>query len=135
MTVRSHLAEIFRQGLWASLTGGWFYDPGQSLFCNTVHLYMWLVLLLLPLLFSLATGGSKLSWALISGYAVVVLTIFAVLKTAVWYLHSIFDKNDPILITKADSDTAGGHSRQLSIVTEGWVQSNVEHLQTADQRG
>uniref|UniRef100_A0A914W0W0 Pecanex-like protein n=1 Tax=Plectus sambesii TaxID=2011161 RepID=A0A914W0W0_9BILA len=119
MTVRSHLAEIFRQGLWASLTGGWFYDPAQSLFCNTVHLYMWLVLLLLPLLFSLATAGSHFSWTFTSGYVIIIVVIFAVLKTIVWYIHGIFDKNDPILVTKGDSEAVGGHSRQLSIVTEG----------------
>ena len=45
----SHTLEILRQGLWASLTGGWFYDPHQSVFCNTFHLYLWLFLLCFPL--------------------------------------------------------------------------------------
>ena len=44
----SHILEILRQGLWASLTGGWFYDPHQSVFCNTFHLYLWLFLLCFP---------------------------------------------------------------------------------------
>lgn len=44
----SQTLEILRQGVWASLTGGWFYDPHQNLFCNTVHLYIWLFLLCLP---------------------------------------------------------------------------------------
>ena len=44
----SHALEILRQGIWASLTGGWFYDPHQSIFCNTFHLYLWLFLLCLP---------------------------------------------------------------------------------------
>lgn len=50
MTIRSHLSEILRQGVWGSLTGGWYYDPRQSLFANTVHMYLWLVLFLLPML-------------------------------------------------------------------------------------
>lgn len=45
----SQTLEILRQGVWASLTGGWFYDPHQDVFCNTFHLYIWLLLLCLPL--------------------------------------------------------------------------------------
>lgn len=44
----SQTLEILRQGVWASLTGGWFYDPHQDVFCNTLHLYIWLFLLCLP---------------------------------------------------------------------------------------
>lgn len=44
----SQLLEILRQGIWASLTGGWFYDPHQDMFHNTFHLYIWLFLLCLP---------------------------------------------------------------------------------------
>lgn len=44
----SQTLEILRQGVWASLTGGWFYDPHQDEFCNTFHLYLWLFLLCLP---------------------------------------------------------------------------------------
>lgn len=44
----SQTLEILRQGVWASLTGGWFYDPHQDVFCNTFHLYLWLFLLCLP---------------------------------------------------------------------------------------
>uniref|UniRef100_A0AC34FBU5 Pecanex-like protein n=1 Tax=Panagrolaimus sp. ES5 TaxID=591445 RepID=A0AC34FBU5_9BILA len=32
MTIGSHVAEIARQGVWASLTGGWSYEPSNSLF-------------------------------------------------------------------------------------------------------
>ncbi|KAH0999799.1 hypothetical protein HUJ04_013568 [Dendroctonus ponderosae] len=44
----SQTLEIIRQGVWASVTGGWFYDPSQNLFCNTFHLYIYLFLLCLP---------------------------------------------------------------------------------------
>lgn len=44
----SQTLEILRQGVWASLTGGWFYDPHQDEFCNTFHLYLWLFLLCMP---------------------------------------------------------------------------------------
>lgn len=44
----SQTLEILRQGVWASLTGGYFYDPHQGVFCNVVHLYLWLYLLCSP---------------------------------------------------------------------------------------
>ena len=44
----SHILDILRQGIWASLTGGWFYDPQHNVFCNTVHLYHWMFLLAFP---------------------------------------------------------------------------------------
>lgn len=50
MTFCSHLKEIARQGIWASLTGGWYYEPTYTIFCNTVHLYIWLLLFLFPLI-------------------------------------------------------------------------------------
>lgn len=58
MTVGSHVAEIVRQGIWASLTGGWYYEPGYTLFCNAVHLYLWLILFLIPLLLGLCSFSS-----------------------------------------------------------------------------
>lgn len=41
MTIGDHIAEIARQGIWASLTGGWCYEPSNTIFCNTIHLYIW----------------------------------------------------------------------------------------------
>ena len=44
----SQTLEILRQGVWASLTGGWFFDPHQEIFTNTFHFYLWILLLCLP---------------------------------------------------------------------------------------
>jgi hypothetical protein len=44
----SQTLDILRQGVWASLTGGWFYDPYQDVLANTFHLYIWLFLLVMP---------------------------------------------------------------------------------------
>ena len=49
----SHILDVLRQGIWASLTGGWFFDPNLSLFINTFHLYLWMLLLALPLILHL----------------------------------------------------------------------------------
>jgi len=51
----SHVVEVLRQGLWASLTGGWFYDPYLSLFSNTFHLYLWLLLFVAPFVIQLVS--------------------------------------------------------------------------------
>lgn len=44
----SQTLEILRQGIWASLTGGWFFDPHKTTFANAVHLYLYLFLLCSP---------------------------------------------------------------------------------------
>jgi hypothetical protein len=44
----SQTLDILRQGVWASVTGGWFYDPYQDVLANTFHLYVWLFLLVMP---------------------------------------------------------------------------------------
>lgn len=46
----SQVLQILRQGVWASLTGGWFFDPHQSTFSNCFHLYVWIFLLIFPFL-------------------------------------------------------------------------------------
>lgn len=44
----SQTLQILRQGVWASVTGGWYYDPDQNTFVNAFHLYIWLFLLCFP---------------------------------------------------------------------------------------
>jgi len=45
-----HVLVILQQGIWASATGGWFFDAHQNIFSNTFHLYVWLFLLCLPMM-------------------------------------------------------------------------------------
>ena len=44
----SQTLEILRQGVWASLFGGWFYDPSMGVLANTFHLYVWILLVCTP---------------------------------------------------------------------------------------
>ena len=44
----SQTLDILRQGVWASLCGGWFYDPHQPVLANTFHLYIWMFLMVTP---------------------------------------------------------------------------------------
>lgn len=45
----SQVVQTLRQGVWASLTGGWYHDPDQDKFNNSCHLYLWIFLLMMPL--------------------------------------------------------------------------------------
>ncbi|KAM3719263.1 Pecanex-like protein [Dirofilaria immitis] len=94
MTVGSHVAEIVRQGIWASLTGGWYYEPSYTLFCNAVHLYLWLILFLIPLLFGLSFNSISSVYVTVA-YVTFIVLLFIILKFTVSYLHNLFDTVDP----------------------------------------
>ncbi|KAG8189936.1 hypothetical protein JTE90_009077 [Oedothorax gibbosus] len=82
--------EILRQGVWASFTGGWFYDPRQDHFCNIAHLYIWLVLLCLP--FGVYMWApSFIFWVV---YCLIVGVVFTVLKVINVQMHKMFDNGD-----------------------------------------
>ncbi|XP_073946549.1 pecanex [Choristoneura fumiferana] len=101
----SQTLEILRQGVWASLTGGWFYDPHQNLFCNTVHLYVWLFLLCLPFSVYLYFPPASLGWVV---YCVLVALLFTALKVLNHGLHHMYDTSECILQpgTQPADDTA-----------------------------
>lgn len=92
------MTEIARQGMWASLTGGWYYEPSNSMLCNTIHLYLWLVLFVLPLLLGML--AVNLFSSLVIMYFVFIFVLFFLVKMVVMYLHRIFDKTEPTVITK-----------------------------------
>ncbi|RVE48182.1 hypothetical protein evm_007136 [Chilo suppressalis] len=91
----SQTLEILRQGVWASLTGGWFYDPHQNLFCNTVHLYIWLFLLCLPFSVYLYFPPASLGWIT---YCALVALLFTCLKLLNHGLHHMYDTSECIII-------------------------------------
>lgn len=60
MGMGSQTLQILRQGVWAALSGGWYYDPHQATFVNALHLYLWLFLLGLPFtLYMVSCGGGE----------------------------------------------------------------------------
>ncbi|KAF5282134.1 hypothetical protein FQR65_LT02831 [Abscondita terminalis] len=89
----SQTLEILRQGIWASITGGWFYDPHQDVFCNTFHLYLWLLLLCLPFTIYLYFPPSLITWYLYCG---IVSITFAVIKLVNYGLHHMYDTTECI---------------------------------------
>ncbi|XP_017034670.1 protein pecanex [Drosophila kikkawai] len=85
----SQTLEILRQGVWASLTGGYFYDPHQGVFCNVVHLYLWLYLLCSPFVAYLYFPSTWLTWCL---YCVLTSLTILMVKLANLALHRLYDR-------------------------------------------
>uniref|UniRef100_A0A3Q2TFL4 Pecanex-like protein n=1 Tax=Fundulus heteroclitus TaxID=8078 RepID=A0A3Q2TFL4_FUNHE len=84
----SQALQILRQGVWASLTGGWYVDPHQSTFSNCFHLYLWIFLLAFPFLLYMALPPSLV----VAGvYSAVVAIFFTAIKVVNYRLHAMFD--------------------------------------------
>ncbi|XP_057670879.1 pecanex-like protein 1 isoform X2 [Diorhabda carinulata] len=90
----SQTLEILRQGVWASLTGGWFYDPHQDVFCNTFHLYIWLYLLCVPFCIYVYCPPSLTVWYFYCGSVTLGLTV---LKLVNYGLHYMYDTKECII--------------------------------------
>uniref|UniRef100_A0A3P9PXB6 Pecanex-like protein n=1 Tax=Poecilia reticulata TaxID=8081 RepID=A0A3P9PXB6_POERE len=84
----SQALQILRQGVWASLTGGWYVDPHQSTFSNCIHLYLWIFFLAFPFLLYMALPPSLV----VAGvYSAVVAIFFTAIKVVNYRLHAMFD--------------------------------------------
>lgn len=117
MTISNHIAEIARQ-LLASLTGGWCYDSTNSIFCNTVHLYIWGTFFTLPIILGLlASSTQTLNTSIIIAYVGFIVIFFLFLKIILVYLHNIFDTVEPLIDTKKSSkkSTSGGNAEHSRI--------------------
>ncbi|XP_058445647.1 protein pecanex isoform X2 [Malaya genurostris] len=85
----SQTLEILRQGVLASLTGGWFYDVHQNVFCNAVHLYIWLFLLFLPFIIYMYFPTTVLVWSIYCVLIAIIISFFKFINVA---LHRMYDK-------------------------------------------
>ncbi|XP_052444861.1 pecanex-like protein 1 [Carassius gibelio] len=84
----SQVLQILRQGVWASLSGGWYVDPHQSTFSNCFHLYLWIFLLAFPFLLYMALPASLV----VAGvYCAVIAAFFTAIKAVNFRLHAMFD--------------------------------------------
>uniref|UniRef100_A0A8D3D6M2 Pecanex-like protein n=1 Tax=Scophthalmus maximus TaxID=52904 RepID=A0A8D3D6M2_SCOMX len=89
----SQALQILRQGVWASLTGGWYVDPHQSTFSNCFHLYLWIFLLAFPFLLFMALPPTLV----VAGvYSAVVAVFFTAIKVVNFRLHAMFDLGEII---------------------------------------
>ncbi|KAM4828485.1 pecanex-like protein 2 [Thomomys bottae] len=89
----SQVPQLLRQGVWAALTGGWYHDPAHSTFTNSCHLYLWLFLLLLPLVLHLAFPPNAATALL---YCSLVTVFFAAIKLVSYRLHLMFDEGEVV---------------------------------------
>uniref|UniRef100_A0A7N8YKF4 Pecanex-like protein n=1 Tax=Mastacembelus armatus TaxID=205130 RepID=A0A7N8YKF4_9TELE len=110
----SQALQILRQGVWASLTGGWYVDPHQSTFSNCFHLYLWIFLLAFPFLLYMALPPSLV----VAGvYSAVVAVFFTAIKVVNYRLHAMFDLGE-IVEKKQASLTADGQSQENTLMIE-----------------
>uniref|UniRef100_A0A3B3ZY81 Pecanex-like protein n=1 Tax=Periophthalmus magnuspinnatus TaxID=409849 RepID=A0A3B3ZY81_9GOBI len=90
----SQVVQTLRQGVWASLTGGWYHDPEQNKFNNSCHLYLWIFLLMLPLSLHLALPPTTMA---LSIYCSSVTVFFILIKMANYRLHVMFDEGEAVI--------------------------------------
>uniref|UniRef100_A0A4W3HH45 Pecanex-like protein n=1 Tax=Callorhinchus milii TaxID=7868 RepID=A0A4W3HH45_CALMI len=128
----AQLLDLLGQGVWASLTGGWYFDPHQSRFSNTFHLYLWLSLLGLPLVLHLVSealpGHSRVALGL---YCCTVAVLFAVIKTINYRLHVMFEEGEVIQQSSVAQTDTGAKDRASS----GRLNNNEQELVLSSSRG
>ncbi|XP_035387373.1 pecanex-like protein 1 [Electrophorus electricus] len=89
----SQTLQILRQGVWASITGGWYYDPHQNTFVNALHLYIWLFLLCFPFTLYMALPPTMV---IVGIYCGVIAAVFALLKMVNYRLHTALDEGEVV---------------------------------------
>uniref|UniRef100_A0A671SEJ3 Pecanex-like protein n=1 Tax=Sinocyclocheilus anshuiensis TaxID=1608454 RepID=A0A671SEJ3_9TELE len=100
----SQALQILRQGVWASLTGGWYVDPHQSTFSNCFHLYLWIFLLAFPFLLYMALPASLV----VAGvYCAVIAAFFTAIKAVNFRLHAMFDLGEIVEKRRASDSGVG----------------------------
>ncbi|KAL6102065.1 pcnx2 [Pungitius sinensis] len=90
----SQVVQTLRQGVWASVTGGWYHDPDQNKFNNSCHLYLWIFLLMLPLSLHLALPPTTMA---LSIYCTSITVFFIFIKLANYRLHLMFDEGEAVV--------------------------------------
>ncbi|XP_041668204.1 pecanex-like protein 1 [Cheilinus undulatus] len=101
----SQTLQILRQGVWASVTGGWYYDPDQNTFVNALHLYIWLFLLCFPFTLYMALQPTMV---IVGIYCGVIAAMFLLLKTVNYRLHHALDEGEVVEKAKESQGSRGG---------------------------
>ncbi|VDP54037.1 unnamed protein product [Schistosoma mattheei] len=84
---------IFKEGIVASLTGGFYFDSSQTHFANVIHVYVWIILFVIPLVLYMISGNSHIT-ALLYGFSIGSFVL--IVKLVIWRLHDLLDKSDPV---------------------------------------
>ncbi|XP_061599627.1 pecanex-like protein 1 [Cololabis saira] len=107
----SQTLQILRQGVWASVTGGWYYDPDQNTFVNAFHLYIWLFLLCFPFTLYMALPPSMV---IVGIYCGVIAAIFLLLKAVNYRLHHALDEGEVVEHQAQESQGSRGGTEGAS---------------------
>uniref|UniRef100_A0A8C6URD1 Pecanex-like protein n=1 Tax=Neogobius melanostomus TaxID=47308 RepID=A0A8C6URD1_9GOBI len=117
----SQVVQTLRQGVWASLTGGWYHDPDQNKFNNSCHLYLWIFLLMLPLSLHLALPPTTMA---LSIYCSAITAFFILIKVANYRLHVLFDEGEAVIrsslsdLSKAQDKKSNMKKKRLQTRTQ-----------------
>ncbi|XP_030627629.1 pecanex-like protein 1 isoform X3 [Chanos chanos] len=101
----SQTLQILRQGVWASITGGWYYDPHQNTFVNALHLYIWLFLLCFPFTLYMALPPTMV---IVGIYCGVIAGMFILLKAVNYRLHHALDEGEVVERRAKGTEGRGG---------------------------
>ncbi|XP_035255977.1 pecanex-like protein 2 isoform X3 [Anguilla anguilla] len=104
----SQVVQTLRQGVWASLTGGWYHDPDQNKFNNSCHLYLWMFLLMLPLSLHLALPPTTVA---LSIYCSAVTIFFILIKMVNYRLHVMFDQGEIVAQSSMSDVSKAGEKK------------------------
>ncbi|XP_056152460.1 pecanex-like protein 1 [Lampris incognitus] len=121
----SQTLQILRQGVWASITGGWYYDPHQNTFVNALHLYIWLFLLCFPFTLYMALPPTMV---IVGIYCGVIAAMFLLLKMVNYRLHHALDEGEVVERRAKTAESSRG-------VAEGPTHSGVTRRQDSNGPG
>uniref|UniRef100_A0A7N8WLC5 Pecanex-like protein n=1 Tax=Mastacembelus armatus TaxID=205130 RepID=A0A7N8WLC5_9TELE len=107
----SQTLQILRQGVWASVTGGWYYDPDQNTFVNALHLYIWLFLLCFPFTLYMALPPTMV---IVGIYCGVIAAMFLLLKTVNYRLHNALDEGEVVEHQAKESQGSRGGTERAN---------------------
>ncbi|XP_061693169.1 pecanex-like protein 1 [Syngnathoides biaculeatus] len=122
----SHIAQTLRQGVWASLTGGWYHDPEQQKFNNSCHLYLWIFLLMLPLSLHLALPPTTMA---LSIYCASITVFFVLVKTANYRLHVLFDEGEAV-VHRSLSNLSKVADKKSNAASDAGLPTNIRKSST-----
>ena len=82
----SHVVDVMLHGVFASLTGGWFYNLHNDILINTLHMYLWIILGLLPFIIYLTVSQHQANCFLLSSISLSTAYLVSVQVHAYKYL-------------------------------------------------
>ncbi|CAH8503061.1 unnamed protein product [Heterobilharzia americana] len=94
---------IFKEGIIASLTGGFYLDASQTHFSNLVHVYAWIILFVVPLVLFMISEKSHITAVI---YSLSVGSFVLAVKLVIWRLHDLLDKSDPVVIDSQEAKSS-----------------------------